>query len=185
MKGTEARGKELHRYPPEYPLFRGQPNLCGIKRDVPSQIPSECARASDIFSSYQVQLDNLKCACILCFSNLGAIVGAMWQTSGNTISCLFALLREGNERMRRLCETMERRDNDRHCAHTGVHTHARDSRLIVRTPPFRRPAHPPLLHPHSVCVISVDPCLPPSRTAASPVKRWDRCERAGPSSAPH
>ncbi len=36
----------------------------GIKRNVPSQISFECGRASDIFSFFQVQLDNLECVCV-------------------------------------------------------------------------------------------------------------------------
>lgn len=86
--------------------------------------------------------------------------------------------------------TMKSRDSDRHCAHTRerAHTH---THTCVSLAAFDCSDSSPLLpspastafHRHSVYLISVDPCLPRSHTAASPVKRRDRCEWTGPASA--
>lgn len=61
-------------------------------------------------------------------------------------------------------------------AHAGTHTHLRFTDHIwlfvfLASAPFL--SFNPLFHRHSAHLIFVDPCLPRSHTAASPVKRWD------------
>ena len=69
MKGTEAREIDLHverNYTDillDIHCSEGNQIYVRIKRDVPSQISFERGRASDIFSFFLVQLDNLECAC--------------------------------------------------------------------------------------------------------------------------
>lgn len=133
------RGKKR---PWKVPRFRRRPNVRGIKRDVPSQISPECAAASDIFSSYQVQLDRFKKYLLSTshvrhnFLSVSATRGGKRGPSG--------IYKEKTK----ICIAR---------THTGGHTSARYSRS---TSPPPSP---------TLCVISVDP-YHPSHAAASPVK---------------
>lgn len=69
--------------------------------------------------------------------------------------------------------TMNKQDTDQHCAHReAAHTYNPQTTFDCSRPPPLLPSFASsFLHWHSVHLICVDPCLPRSHTAASPVKR--------------
>lgn len=112
------------------------------------------------------------------------------QTSGNTISCLLALLSQENECSIRCLWFTIKKDKTvigTACTQKRAHTHTPATRwlcLIVRLPRLcSRPLLLPPLFTDSRCILSLSTHASlRSHTAASPVKRRDRCEWTGPSS---
>lgn len=181
--GTEAREIDLHveRNYTDIPLkthcSEGNQICVGIKRDVPSQISFDCARASDIFSFYQV--DNLECAClvhyILCFHTW--VQSEMASDRPQEIQ-FPVCLHYSDRKMNVACDVFDLQWKDKtmigHCVHTEVHTQACDSLTTLDCSypsPLLLPFASSPLHRHSLHLISVDPCLLPPPTAASPVKK--------------
>lgn len=180
MKGAEAREIDFHseRNYTDIPLdihcSECNQIYVGIKRDVPSQISFEWS----MFSFFQVHLDHLECPCsghyILRFHTWVQSQMVSRRPQEIQFPVRTQVLKQENEcSIRCLWFTMKRRDSDRH-THTCVSLAAFDSSPLLPAPASTA------FHRH---LISVDPCLPRSHTAASPVKRRDRCEWPGPASA--